>query len=429
MDPLPQRMVETDVALQECCDDILQARLVGFDIEFISENTFTPDLCLIQLATHNALYIVDPLSKKIGGLKQLYELLVGPERTVIVHSGREEVRMLMEHHGDFPTNLFDTQVAAGFVGHRFPSGYKTLVGDIVKRKISKNETLTHWDRRPLTENQLAYAFNDVRFLIPLYEKLSHQLEELGRTEWAVEEVANRTKYHTEDRIESERWRRLRGVGDLSQRSLAILRDLFNWRENQANTENIVVRRIMGDDQLVDIARKSPTRFNQISEIRGVNRRYTSEIFAVVTKARELPNDELPAPLEKRNDNDAVITISQVAYNFLDDWCSNHRLSINLTATVPDIRLAVRAMAGKKELPPTNIFSSGWRNNIVWPVLEAFITGKKAIRVARYSGKHPFDFYDCEDLTNQQKSLLESQQANVDQDENAEQSSLEEPSED
>src|SRR5580698_9052189 len=182
---LPEQLVAEPGQLQECLEHLAKTDVVGFDTEFVGEDAYRPELCLIQVATADALYAIDPLA--VGSLEGFWRLLVDPARVVVVHAGREDIRMCHFQVGQTPARLFDVQIAAGLVGLTYPIGYAGLVLDLLGQRMTKGETLTDWRRRPLLPAQLRYAFDDVRHLLPLWKKLTERLKRLKRTEWADEE--------------------------------------------------------------------------------------------------------------------------------------------------------------------------------------------------------------------------------------------------
>ena len=159
--------------LVACCARLRETTVLGFDTEFVGEETYEPSLCLIQIATPDTLYLVDPLGT--GPLDAFWQLLVEPTRTVVVHAGREETRMCRRGSGKIPENWFDLQVAAGLVGLHYPLGHAALVYQLLGIQLSKGETLTEWRHRPLTPAQISYAFDDVRYLIPLWQRLDARI--------------------------------------------------------------------------------------------------------------------------------------------------------------------------------------------------------------------------------------------------------------
>src|SRR5437660_4371134 len=183
MTDVPRQFVDSPAALTDCCDHLSRCSAFGFDTEFIGEDTFHPRLCLVQVATAERLFVIDPLA--VGPLEGFWELVADPARVVVVHAGREEIRMCRHGCGRPPGNLFDLQVAAGLVGLGYPMGHAALVYQLLKVQLSKAETLTDWARRPLTGQQLEYAYDDVRHLLPLWRQLTRQLDKLGRADWAA----------------------------------------------------------------------------------------------------------------------------------------------------------------------------------------------------------------------------------------------------
>src|SRR5439155_1766130 len=146
------------------------------------------------------------------------KLLVDPARTVIVHAGREEIRMARRWSGQAPANWFDLQVAAGLVGLTYPLGHGALVYQLLGHRLTKAETLTEWRHRPLSSAQLSYAFDDVRYLIPLWQQIDARLHTLSRRDWAKQEFARFTAQALpeggEQLVAPDKWRKLRGIGAL-----------------------------------------------------------------------------------------------------------------------------------------------------------------------------------------------------------------------
>src|SRR5438128_8789212 len=199
--------VERPDEFRACCDDLARHSRIGFDTEFIGEATYHPNLCLVQVATTERLYVIDP--QTVGALDRFWELVTDPERMIVVHAGREEIRIGHQACGRTPVKLFDLQIAAGLVGIGYPLGYAALVQQVLQEPIAKGETLSDWSRRPLSDQQVQYAFNDVRFLLPLYDALGQRLTALGRDAWLAEESAGLVRHALFDGPEFERWRKLR----------------------------------------------------------------------------------------------------------------------------------------------------------------------------------------------------------------------------
>src|SRR5262249_10789762 len=150
---------------------------------------------------------------------------------------REEVRLCRLWTGQTPGNLVDLQLAAGLAGLMYPLGHGALVNQVLHVQLTKGETLTEWRERPLTQGQIKYAYDDVRDLLPLWHQLSRDLRKLGRSEWVREEVARLTANAAPEEPTQEKWRKLRGLGSLDRRRLAVVCALFAWREEKAAATN------------------------------------------------------------------------------------------------------------------------------------------------------------------------------------------------
>src|SRR6266849_1052128 len=158
MPTLPEQIVTQPKELEECCRYLSTCPRLGFDTEFVGEDTYHPHLCLVQVATVEKLFLIDPLT--VGPLDAFWKLVTDPAHHVIVHAGREEIRLCHLWTGQTPGNLFDLQIAAGLVGLPYPLGHATLVSQLLGVQLQKGETLTEWRDRPLTPAQVRYAFDD-----------------------------------------------------------------------------------------------------------------------------------------------------------------------------------------------------------------------------------------------------------------------------
>jgi ribonuclease D len=369
---------------------------VGMDTEFVGEDSYHPKLCLIQLAAPDALYLVDPFAFGEAELKPLWELLVDPARLVVVHAGREEVRMIHRYTGRMPGNLFDLQVAAGLVGLTYPIGHGNLVREVLDKQLSKAETLTEWRGRPLSKAQIRYAFDDVRYLLALWEKIDARLGALGRRDWAREEFARLCEDATPDEPGEpapDKWRRVRGASALDRRRLAILREIYHWREAEAEHGNRPPRTILRDDLLVEIARRGPKDERDLHVVRGLAKRFAGALFAAIERARALPPDALPLPAEREQDPPQFGMIANVLNAALADFCARNEVAPNLVATSQDIKLLVRAKLLSAPPPADSLLTRGWRAGFALPHLDALLAGRRALVIDDVQSEHPFGYQD------------------------------------
>jgi len=388
---LPEEMVTTPPELAACCAYLDSCQEFGFDTEFVGEETYHPRLCLVQVATAERLILIDPITS--GPLDAFWKLVVDPRKLVIVHAGREEVRLCRLWTGQVPGNLFDLQIAAGLAGLAYPLGHAALVSQVLGIQIAKGETLTEWRDRPLTALQIRYAFDDVRYLLPLWRRLQDRLQELGRQDWAREEFSRLAANAAPEEPSLEKWRKLRGLGSLDRRRLAIVRELNQWREEVAERTNRPARTIVRDDLLIEIARRNPHREGDLSVIRGLPRRDVAAILQAVQRARALPMEQCPELADREQDPPQVQLITNVLTAVHGDFCARQELAPNLVASTQDIRLLVRTRLTGEPLPPTSLLSQGWRKTHVLPQLLAVLEGQRALRITDVKSETPFTISD------------------------------------
>jgi ribonuclease D len=384
-----EEIIASPEELGACCALLASCPHFGFDTEFVGEQTYHPRLCLVQVATPERLFLIDPLSA--GPLDAFWKLVVDPARVVVVHAGREEVRLCRLWTGQTPGNLFDLQLAAGLVGLPYPLGHGPLVSEVLGVRLAKGETLTEWGHRPLTASQIVYAFDDVRYLLPAWQRLAARLEKLGRQEWAREEFARLTRSAAPADPVGERWRKLRGLGSLDGRRLAVVRALFTWREEVAARTNRPARTILRDDLIVEIARRNPSRERDLHVVRGLARRDLEAIVRTVAEARALPPEDHPLPAEREQDPPQVQLVASVLGAVLGDLCTRLRLAPNLVASATDIKLLVRARLAGQPLPPASLLTHGWRGEHVLPDLLAVLEGRRSLRIGDVAAETPFRY--------------------------------------
>jgi ribonuclease D len=386
-----EHFVANEADFLKSCEKIAKSSVFGFDTEFVSEESFRPELCLVQVATPEDLFVIDAIA--IGSLGAFWDLVTDGKRNVIVHAGREEIRICQHLSGKAPARLFDIQVAAGLIGVGYPAGYGTLVQTFAGTRLSKQETLTDWRIRPLTADQITYAFDDVRYLLQCHEKISARLLELDRIDWAEEEFADLQARSNLDEPIGERWRKVKGTGGFDRKRLAMVREIVAWREEFAAKRNRPPRAILRDDLIADIVKRNPQKAQDILAFRGIQHRDSEEIMAAIQKARALPVDTLPIQDETKPDAPQVGLIGQVMAGLLGDLCNRKSLVPGLVATASDLRELVRSKIDNTSLSGTNSLAKGWRLKHVFPVLMDFLEGKTSLRLARVDNESPFEYDD------------------------------------
>jgi ribonuclease D len=392
MAELKELIVTRPDELADCCAYLAGCTEFGFDTEFVGEDTYHPSLCLVQVAAGDRLYLLDPLSA--GTLEPFWRLVIDPSRVSVVHAGREEVRLCRLGGGAPPGNLFDLQLAAGLAGHAYPLSHGALVNQVLGVQLTKGETLTEWRSRPLTPEQIRYAFDDVRYLLPARARIANRLERLGRTAWAKEEFTRLAQNAAPEEPNNERWRKLRGLGSLDRRKLAVVRALFQWREEVASRTNRPPRTIVRDDLIIEIARRNPTRERDLQVVRGLPKRDLEAIVQTVVAARALPAADCPEPADRDQDPTQVGLVTNVLTAVLGDFCARHRLASNLVASTTDVKLLVRARLAGEGPPARSLLTRGWRAEHVLPELVAVLEGRRVVRIADPAAEAPFSLEDA-----------------------------------
>ncbi len=384
--------------LAAMCDRLAKARRIAFDTEFVSEYTYRPELCLVQVAAEiegqrPLLAVIDPLAGL--DLRPFWETLASGDHETIVHAGRQEFLFSFDAVGKRPASLFDVQIAAGFVGNDFPAGYGNLLSRYLGKSLSKGETRTDWRRRPLSHHQLEYALDDVRYLLELQEKLVERLERLNRRHWLAEEMED-WQSDLENTISGQQWRRVSGIGGLKSRELAIVRELWGWREDECRRTNKPPRQVLRDDLIVELARRRTSDIKRIVAIRGFERRnfrrVVPQIGDAIERALKLPQAECPLPARRDNVNNQRGPLGQFLTSALNSICQAAEVAPALVGTASDVRELIAYRMGELENgdgPPS--LARGWRAEVIGKTLDELLAGKLVIRIANPSADQPLSF--------------------------------------
>jgi ribonuclease D len=387
------RNITTDEQLREYCLGLSHAKSIAFDTEFVSEHTYRPVLCLIQVAADGELAVIDPIA--ISDVRLFWEAIAAAGHETIVHAGRGELEFCLQAVDRWPERLFDVQIAAALAGAEYPAGLGSLISRFLGHPPPKHETRTDWRRRPLSKRQIEYAVNDARFLQPLRDAIHAKLSELGRLGWLEDEMEawRREILHS---LSQERWRRVSGNSGLDARTLAIVRELFHWRDAEARRRNQPARRVLRDDLIVEIARRGSADVKHIQAVRGMERgdlqRRMGEMAAAVQRALDLPDAECPErPSRERVPELSVL--GQFLFAALGSIAREAQLAPNLVGTPGDIRewMAYRATRAHATHDNPPQLAHGWRAEFVGRLFEDLLDGKLSIRVADPTSDHPLAF--------------------------------------
>lgn len=385
-----ERIIDTPQALELAVQHLAQAGIIGFDTEFVGEQSFHPELCLIQVSTADTLLLLDP--QALPDLSAFWQLMTSGQVEVIVHAGREEIRQCIRATGLPPLRCFDVQIAAGLLGLGYPLGHASLVNQLLGANLSKSETLTDWRTRPLTPQQIRYAYDDVRFLIPLYQRMKNKLVKLNRLDWAEEEFQRLTTIAADEAPNNlERWRKVKGTSSLYPRQLAVLRELFAWRQERAETLDRPARTLIRDEIMVDLIKRDPKSAAELQGMRGlgVARRDLDGLVAAIDRGRRTPNDQWPKAPPKDTDPPQLAVLVDYLQVVLGQLSLQLKLTSSLICTMSDLRIVIKRALGEKTGP--SLLNEGWRLRHIRPFLDAVLQGQVALKVGKLHTTTPLQF--------------------------------------
>ena len=381
--------ITTEQQLSQFCRRAAESPFIAFDTEFVSENRYRPELCLLQVATEDEYVIVDTLLVK--NVSEFWHLLVAGDHITIAHAAREEFLFCYRDQGQRPKNLFDIQLAAGMIGFDFPAAYGNLVSKILGKPIDKGETRTDWKKRPLSKRQIDYALQDVVHLKPIYDSIVADLERLNRSKWLAEEMDSWQS--SLERSEREpQWQRVSGISNLNPQSLAIVRELWILRDQEAERKNRSPKRVLPDDLIVELAKRGSPDPKRLKAIRGFENRVAASmlkrISAAIETANALPPDQLPGRMP-RNKTMNLGLLGQFLITALKIVCKQEKISATIVGTSQDIReLAAWRLHNKKSSGPKPLLATGWRAEIIGQLMEKMLDGSVAIRVGNPKSDQP-----------------------------------------
>jgi len=351
----------------------------------MGEGRYRPLLCLVQVAVENAdgsdVWVLDPLTD--GGFDHgpLAALLADPDIEIVFHAGRQDVALLRRVWETRLTNIFDTQVAAGFAGMRAQLGYEGLLGDVLGLRLNKSASFTRWDRRPLSEEQVSYAREDVLHLLQASSELQRRLEASGRLEWAREECRYLEDIN-DDRDPDTLFERLPRIRGLEPGVRAVARELVAWREETAREADRPASTILQDAALVEIAKRRPKDLDRLAQIRGLNegvlRRRGRAILEAVARGREkpgIPSDRERAPHTTPEDAPLIALCESVVRT----RALEADLAYELLAARADLQRIVTAVRDRLPEPEVRTLQ-GWRRELVGAELLALLAGDLCLRV-------------------------------------------------
>ena len=295
-------LITTTEALTDLCERLSQSEFVSVDTEFMRENTYWPELCLVQIANTEEAAAIDPLADGID-LTPLLDLLTENDEVLkVFHAGGQDVEIIVNLTGKTPAPIFDTQIAMMAISQSEQIGYANLVDTWLNIQIDKGARFTDWARRPLTDRQIEYAIGDVTHLSKIFPRMLQKLIKTGRGDWLnaeMDKLSDPSNYITNPDLA---WRRIRQPGR-NPAVLGRMKALAAWREGEAQHKNIPRGRIMRDETLADIASHPPKKQADLAKVRGLSAAWRDNdigkrLMKVAADAEPLPKDEMPMKMKR-----------------------------------------------------------------------------------------------------------------------------------
>ena len=356
----PALFVSTPAELLHAVSLLGSSEFIALDTEFMRESTYFPRLCLLQAATADSCVLIDPLA--LTDLSPLWDLLADRKRMKVLHAARQDLEVLSVSMRDraLPGPIFDTQVAAALLGHPAQIGYGSLVAERLGHSLAKGHTRTDWARRPLSEDQLQYAADDVRYLVPLYADLSAALDAAGRLSWLFEETQELEQPEVHRTEPEQAWRRLKGLDRLQPKQRAAAKLLAQWREETAVRSDKPRGWILADECLREMAERLPATTAELEQVRnlppGVVRRRGEEILGLIERARDAAANEAAAVTPQRPDPRAVARVTHLM-SYTRAQAEQLKISPELLATRRDVEQLVFSSRAEHLL-------TGWRRDVI-----------------------------------------------------------------
>lgn len=374
-------IVTKQACLEDHCRRWRSAGRFAFDTEFIRDDTYNATLCLVQVTVGGEVVLIDPTADL--DVNAFWDLVTDETVTTIVHAGKEDFEVCLRATGKPPRNLFDVQIAAGFVGLGYPLSLSRLVSLALHRRISKGQTLTDWLRRPLTQEQVRYAVEDVAHLPAIHDHLHARLEEAGRLAWAREEFAEYESRDCYQRPAQQRLFKLKGTKKLDGLGLAVLAKLVEWRDRWAESRNRPTRAMMRDDVLVTIAMRRPKRARNLEVLRGFPQsrksKIVQEVLDLIKEAEAMPKSEWPEPFKPHDDTPMTKAVLNILSAFTRAVCHEEGLGHDLVGSTQRLRELLDFMLDGSAARP--LLLTGWREEFIGRRLVDLLKGRSELHLS------------------------------------------------
>jgi ribonuclease D len=363
-------LVETEDGLASVVAAVHGQPAVAVDTEFHRERTYFPQVALVQLAWADQIVLVDPLAVGLEPLRPMLD----SDTVIVMHAAAQDLEVMDRACGTVPARLFDTQLAAGFLGYGSPS-LASLLERLLSVRLPKGDRLTDWLRRPLGANQRAYAASDVEYLLPLYDRLCSRLDELGRLAWSLDECDELRRRGAIRREPEEAWWRIKEARSLRGPAMGVAQAVAAWRERRAATIDQPARFVLPDLALVGIAQHPPTSAEGLRRVRGLDDRHlrgtaAEEILAAVHEGEALDRSQLRQPPAGDVDKELRPAVALVAA-WVGQLGRELHIDTALLATRADLEALLRGDDNAR-------LATGWRAEVLGDQIRRLVDGDAAL---------------------------------------------------
>ena len=373
----------TDQGLADFCDQLNSSSVLAIDTEFVRERTYYHKLGLIQVSDGAHCAAIDPIH--ISNLEPFLNLVRNQNTIKVFHAARQDLEILHRLCDGVIQPVFDTQIAASVVGWGSQISFAKIVNKVLGKKIDKSETYTDWCRRPLSERQIEYALDDVRLLFPVYESLKKVLKRLNREEWLQGEFIqledpNNFKAPNLEKL----YMRIKNIRTLAPKNFAIICELAQWREKEAQVRDCLAKNIVRDESLLELARKAPIGSEGLSRIRGLHKneitRSKKNILAAIQRGLNLPLDQIPK-LPEFEIYKAPPGIEEMLSALVQIRAEKLKIEPSVLADRKKINDFVKCFDQKLSLENHPLFC-GWRKQAIGNQLYLALTGEMALVIGK-----------------------------------------------
>jgi ribonuclease D len=372
---MEERYVSAPKDLAGLCNELRGRSWLALDTEFLRERTYYAQLCLIQVATDDIVACVDPLL--LADISPLLDVIYDTHTIKVIHSASQDLEILCNLRGEPPSPVFDTQIAAMLLGFGNQISYAAMVQSLLGAELDKAHTRTDWSRRPLSQAQINYALDDVRYLADLYRQTQQRLRDLNRLDWLAEDFAALSDPNRYTNPPQEAWRRLRGISRLHGAQRATLRALAAWREAEAQRTDKPRQWVIKDESLLALARQQPRRAGDLEKVPGLDeqrrRNNADAILACVRSARAEPRSAWPQDEDAPRLSEEQDAIVDALMAIVRERGAANQVSPGMLATRKEL---ARLAGGDATVPVMH----GWRRELVGDDLRRFLDGHAALHV-------------------------------------------------